>query len=302
MKDGFPVTRTTRALNVERSLYYYHQKNKQVTEESFQGRPVPGFSLAQTGIKISDEQIEEFLMEAVEGEEGIYGYRKLTNYLKDQHKLVINPKKVYRLCEKLNILLPQRRKSKYPRRLAKQHTITASNQLWQVDIKYGSIEGSGRFVFLASAIDVYDRCIVGYYRGPECKATNITKMLQGALLRRGIHYESETSSKLIIRTDNGPQFVSEHFGRFCEHQHLYHERIPSKSPDLNAYIESFHSVIERECYQRYRFECFEEAYYRIDEYMDFYNNRRYHGSLKYLSPAKFYKLYSKGNCPQIINL
>ncbi len=170
--------------------------------------------------------------------------------------------------------------------------VTGPNQLWQVDIKYGSIEKSGRFFFLASAIDVFDRCIVGYYKGSSCKAKDITAMLQEALLRRQVAIpEQEDGTSIIIRSDNGTQFVSEAFGEFCDRNKVYHERIPPKTPDLNAYIESFHSVIERECYQRYTFECFEEAYYRIDEYMDFYNNRRFHGSLNYLSPKKFHLLY-----------
>ena len=288
---------------MERSLYYYHQKSGQVNEPlAKQGRPLPGYSSNKTGNKVSDEQLEEFLMEAVEGEEGVYGYRKLTQYLKKVHQMIISPKKVYRLCEKLNILLPQRRQTKYPRRLSKQHTIIGSNQMWQVDIKYGSIDNGGRFFFLASAIDVYDRSIVGYYRGPKCQAIDITTMLQEAIMKRNIHQNQDDTPELIIRTDNGPQFVSERFGSFCVHHSLYHERIPSKSPDLNAYIESFHSVIERECYQRYRFECFEEAYYRLDEYMDFYNNRRYHGSLKYMAPFEFYSTFKDGSSKQVINL
>ncbi|NEZ02519.1 IS3 family transposase [Bacillus shackletonii] len=294
--EGFPVKQTMKALEVSRSLYYYHQdietNEKIVTKR---GRPSPGYSLRKDGSMVSDEQIEELLMEGIEGEEGIYGYRKLTNYLRVEHNLVINFKKVYRLCDKLGILLPKRNVSpSYPRRLAKQHSITGPNQLWQVDIKYGSIEDSGRFFFLASAIDVFDRCIVGYYRGSTCKAENINTMLQEAIIRRQVHLpQDEKEYSIIIRTDNGPQFVSKDFGEFCELHKIYHERIPPKSPNLNAYIESFHSIIERECYQRYTFECFDEAYYRIDEYMEFYNHRRYHGSLHYLSPTQFHKKFNE---------
>lgn len=237
-------------------------------------------------------------MEAVEGEEGIYGYRKLTNYLRKEQDLIISPKKVYRLCDELDILLPKRQASSYPRRIARQHTITGPNQLWQLDIKYGVIKGSGRFFFLASAIDVFDRCIVGYYYGSKCQAKNITKMLQYAIMKRQIHFpKGDEEVSLIIRTDNGPQFVSKHFGEFCELQKVYHERIPPKSPNYNAFIESFHSVLEKECYQRFEFESFDEAYYRVDEYIEFYNQRRYHGSLKYLSPLQFHERYKEIGYP-----
>jgi len=166
---------------------------------------------------------------------------------------------VLRLCRELEILQPHRKAvSPFPRRLAKQHKITGPNQMWQLDIKYGSIANSGRFFYLASAIDVFDRCIVGYYRGSTCKAQDINGMLQAALMRRQIHLPTkEEEHSIIIRTDNGPQFVSQKFGEFCDLHKIYHERIPPKSPNLNAYIESFHSIIERECYKRYTFEFFE---------------------------------------------
>ncbi|MCM3651185.1 IS3 family transposase [Metabacillus litoralis] len=307
IEAGFSKKKTLEILEVHRSLYYYHQSTEmKATDASKRGRPTPGFSVNQSGKRVPDEQIEEFLMEAVEGEESVYGYRKLTNYLRVQHHLSISPKKVYRLCDKLDILLPKRKgNSPYPKRLAKQHVITEPNQLWQVDIKYGSIAESGRFFFLASAIDVFARYIVGHYQGSTCQATDIIGMLQGALIRRQVHFPiNEEQSRIIIRTDNGPQFLSRAFGEFCHHHRIYHERIPPKSPNLNAYIESFHSIIERECYQQHVFECFDEAYYRIDEFIEFYNNRRYHGSLKYLSPKEFnHKFKEIGNRKEmVINL
>lgn len=289
-------------------MYYHHKdpKSSELDKGTKRGRPIPGFSLTNDGQRISDEQIEEWLMEAVEGEEGVYGYKRLTQYLKETYSLKINKKKVHRLCEKLGILLPIRHApSPYPRKLARKHVITAPNQLWQVDIKYGTIEESGRFFFLASAIDVFDRSIVGYYRGSKCQATDITSMLSEAMEKRNVTIPKEDDKhSLIIRSDNGPQFLSKEFGGFCEGQRVYHERIPPKSPNLNAYIESFHSIIERECYQRHAFECFEEAYYWIDQYMDFYNNRRYHGSLQYLSPAKYNRKFQKeGYVPEMaVNL
>lgn len=288
-------------------MYYYHQNAEKSEETSGKrGRPCPGLSKTKSGKMVSDEQIKEFLTEAVEGEEGVYGYRKLTYYLRDQHNLIINFKKVYRLCDELNILLPKRNStSRYPRRLAKQHVITGPNQLWQVDIKYGSIENSGHFFFLASAIDVFDRCIVGHYRGSKCKAKDINVMLQEALMRRQVHSPTgEEEYSIIIRTDNGPQFLSHDFDEFCEFHKVYHERIPPKSPNLNAYIESFHSIIERECYQQHNFEFFQEAYYRIDEFIEFYNHRRYHGSLNYLSPIQFHEKYRESGYPEdnVINL
>jgi len=287
-------------------MYYYHlhsDREETNVPPPKRGRPYPGFSKTKGGIRIPDEQIEEWLMEAVEGEEGAYGYKKLTTYLRVQYNLTINPKKVRRLCSGLGILLPARRApSMYPRKMTRNHTITGPNQLWQLDIKYGTIEDSGRFFFLASVIDVFDRSIVGYFRGSSCKAKDITNMLKDAFKKRNVRIPENVNDhfSVIIRTDNGPQFLSKKFGEFCVDFNVYHERIPPKSPNLNAYIESFHSIIERECYQRHQFECFEEAYYWIDQFIEFYNERRYHGSLDYLSPVKYYQKYLKDGLSSVM--
>jgi putative transposase len=86
----------------------------------------------------------------------IVGVLEATWYArKREHNLVINKKKVYRLCKELDLLRPQRQvKTKYPRRIAIYREITAPNQLWELEVKYGYIEGEQRFFFLLSIFDV----------------------------------------------------------------------------------------------------------------------------------------------------
>lgn len=100
------------------------------------GRPAPGYSTKFDGTKVSDEEICEWITEFIEGDGFHYGYRKLTVLLRREKQLRIDKKKVYRLCKELNLLKSQRKKKvKYPRRLARNHQITDSNQLWETDIK-----------------------------------------------------------------------------------------------------------------------------------------------------------------------
>lgn len=282
-------------MGIRRSTYYYRISHSPSLKKNSGGRPIPGFSRKKDGKRVLDSSIKIFINRLLDGEDSIYGYRKLTRCLQRKYKLIINKKKVYRLCKEMEILLPQReKKNKHPRRISRNHMVTGPNQLWQLDIKYGYIAGSRRFFFLASAIDVFDRTIVGIYKGTECKTKSITRMLQKALLKRGI--PSEELTKLVIRTDNGPQFCSKAFYEFCEaHKgQLIHERIPPKSPNYNAYIESFHSVLERECFQRHEFRTLEQAYKTVDDYIDFYNKRRIHGSLFDRTPKEFLKQFEAG--------
>ncbi|PLZ81024.1 IS3 family transposase, partial [Fischerella thermalis] len=112
-----------------------------------------GVSGAIVGNKVPDEPLQEWLLESIAG--AAYGYRKLTMLLKRDHPLRINHKKVHRLCKALGILRPQRqRRIQHPRKMAKNRVITASNQLWEMDVKYGFIQGEDRFFFVVYIFDV----------------------------------------------------------------------------------------------------------------------------------------------------
>lgn len=277
-----------RIVGLAESTYYDRLKRARQAKEDAnkgnRGRPCPGYSLTLEGRKVSDEQIKEWLMELVEGEEHIYGYKLLAECLRNQYGLILSNKKGYRLCKELGILQDQRKpKSKHPRRLPKNRLVTGPNQLWQADIKYGYVAGRDRFFFVFSIIDVFDRVIVDYYRGAVCEAKHICQTLGRAITSR----IQEGADMPVIRTDNGPQFISTLFGDACESWEMTHERIPPRTPNMNAYIESFHGLMERDLLSKASFETMEDAYAAIDRYMDFYNNRRMHGSLKRKPPTAF---------------
>ncbi|WP_052380687.1 IS3 family transposase [Paenibacillus camerounensis] len=287
IKQGNKAALVLRLVGLAESTYYDRKKRKSQDEQAVPqgcGRPVPGYSLTESGEKISDGQIQEMLLELVAGEEHVYGYKLLAKCLWNQHRLKLNHKKSYRLCQALEILQPQRHKRfKHPRKLPENRVITGAGQLWQMDIKYGYVAGRDRHFFVLSIIDVFTRVIVGYHRGSSCEAKHACQTLGRAMDR----HCAPDSERPVIRTDNGPQFVSRLFGDMCESWGMTHERIPPRTPDLNAFIESFHSNIDRDLFRKEAFETFDEAYEAVDRYMDFYNNRRMHTSLRNMPPVGF---------------
>ncbi len=291
-------------LGLNRSTYYYN-KNKDLNLDSTEeksvnkgGRPIPGSSKATNGKVICDNQIKEYICEIIESEGLCYGYYKITIILRRKFNLIINKKKVYRLCKELNILRPQRVvKSKYPKKIAQNREIRKPNTLWEVDIKYGYIHGEDRFFYIASFLDVYDRNIVEYHMGLLCTAEDIVIILKRALMKRGLH---DKDNDLVIRSDNGPQFISHKFEEACKELNLEHERIPFKTPNKNAHIESFHRLLEDECLSRYKFQSYTEAYKEVSDYMKSYNKIRIHGSIGYIPPMEFYQRTLEGTAKQLI--
>jgi putative transposase len=226
-REVAPKATILRIIGINESTYYERQRRLSQRAQEHKpssGRPLPGYSMNGAGKRISDDEIKEYLLELIADEEHPYGYRKLTICLRRQKGLKINHKKVNRLCKELDILSPQRRvKLHHPRRLARNHAIYGSNELWEIDIKYGYIEGERRFFYLMSIIDVYDRSIVDYYLGLNCLGEDAGNLLQRALWKRQLF----GSRRPIIRTDNGPQFVSHAFEKACDTCKVQHERIPS---------------------------------------------------------------------------
>lgn len=226
-------------------------------------------------------------MELISGSGYAYGYHKLTWALRRDYHLVINKKKVYRLCKELGILRRQHRKQiRYPRKIARNREITRSNQLWETDIKYGYIDGEDRFFFVLEFLDVYDRSIIANHIGLSCSAKDAVRTLKSALWQRRL---VETERIPIIRSDNGPQYVAKAFEEACENLECEHERIPPKTPNKNAHIESFHRILEDDCLSREWFESYTNAYERVSGFFYDYNHTRLHSSLGYCPPAEFYR-------------
>nr|WP_286010111.1 IS3 family transposase [Clostridium sp. Marseille-Q2269] len=290
MTQGYNAVFVLKIVKLSRSTYYYNLSVEGKIKNKPSGGKPKGYSLSTKNKKICDEEIKEYILKALDGDAINYGYRKMMHYLRRQYGLIINHKKVYRLCKELNILKDQRTiNPKVKRSIAINRIITASNQLWEMDIKYGHIEGEDKFFYMLSVIDIFDRNIIDYHIGFHCEAKDSSALLRKSLIRRNLFEEG--SKNPIVRTDNGSQFVSHKFQNCCEVLKIHHERIPVKTPNKNAHIESFHRILEDECFKNNEFQSYEDAYRIVNDFIVFYNNRRLHSSLRYMTPKEFYHLY-----------
>ncbi len=133
-----------------------------------------------------------------------------------------------------------------------------------------TLQHSSVSFFLLSLIDVYDRSIIDYHMGLSCEGKHAAQILQRALWKRQLFEKDQLP---VVRTDNGPQFISHAFEEACLEYRVEHERIPRKTPNKNAHVEAFHAILEQECLSRHEFE----------------SQRRIHGSLYDLSPQEFHQ-------------
>lgn len=251
----------------------------------------------RNGEVITDQVIVETLKEYRSSWEFLSsgGYQKLTSYLRIERKLYVNHKKIYRLCDDNKLLLFKKthgHSMKKKKSRCEYMNVTEPNQLWQFDIKYGYVHGENRFFFVLAYIDVFSKKVVGYHIGKTCKSGDLARTLDQALRSSGI----TADHPLTIRSDNGPQMSSNKFFFHLKRieKKLLHEFIPPRTPDRNAFVEAFFSILERELLSDRYFATFLDAYNSVVRFISFYNNRRLHGSLDDRSPEMFLRDWGAG--------
>ena len=280
---------------VPRSSWYYDQVPKTDGDRMGFGRKPPGFTVNRNGTLIMDVSISNLLSHYRQQPEfsNAGGYTKLTYYLRRDHGFYVNRKKIYRICRENGLLLQKKKKPKLPwRQICINRLITKPNELWEFDIKYGYVQGENRFFFILAFVDVFSRKVMGRYVGSRCQEGDLRNTLSEAIADAGLPPEHE----LVIRSDNGPQMSAK---AFYEHLKTFelklsHEFIPPATPNKNAHVESFFSIIEIEFLQARYFKTLAEAYRQTHEFIDFYNERRIHGSLKFRTPNEILHDYYLG--------
>ncbi len=294
--EGNKTQQVIKYSGVSSSTWYNHLNKKGVDgRRENRGRPLPGYSFNQRGERVYDEAILCALKSYRSKIEFVNagGYHKLSHYLYRDYGYTVNHKKVYRLCKDNKLLLPRRKKvSKVKgKRICQNHTISRPDELWELDLKYGYIHGEERFYFVLIIIDVFVRYVVNYHIGLGCTGKDLVLALNVAVEKHKLD-----TSQLIIRSDNGSQMTSKVFIKNMEYYNneIIHELIPPATPNKNAHVEAFNSILEIEFMQVRYFHSYSQAYDETVEFIHKYNTERIHGSLKWKTPSEARKVYLNG--------
>jgi len=157
---------------------------------------------------------------------------------------------------------------------------SAPNQKWVADFTYiWTAEG---WLYVAAVVDLFSRRVVGWTMKAEMTAQLVTDALIMAIWRRG------RPDSLLHHSDQGSEYTSEQFQRLMADHGIICSM--SRSGDVwdNAAMESYFSSLKTERTTRKVYRTRDDA--RADEfdYIErFYNARRRHSTLGYLSPVEF---------------
>jgi putative transposase len=154
------------------------------------------------------------------------------------------------------------------------------DRLWVADITY--VRSGEGFLYLAFILDVCSRKVVGWSMATHLRTELVADALGMAIARR------KPSPGLVHHSDGGMQYTALSFGKRLEDAGLVPSMGGVGSAYDNALAESFVATLKTELLYQGRWPTRQDARTAIFEYIEgFYNTRRRHSALGYLSPAEF---------------
>ncbi len=156
----------------------------------------------------------------------------------------------------------------------------APNRKWIADFTYiWTAEG---WLYVAAVIDLFSRRVVGWSMSAAMTAQLVTDALVMAIWRRG------EPDALLHHSDQGSQYTSEQFQRLLAENGVTCSMSRSGNVWDNAAMESFFSSLKIERTDRRTYRTRDQAKADIFDYIErFYNPKRRHSTLGYLSPMEF---------------
>ena len=263
-------------VGLSESSYYYQEK-----PNGRKGALPTKKTFHRTLGKVDESTVVDSIKEILGHEFIDCGYNVMTEYLKRQG-YIINHKKVYRIMRTVGLLKPDSRikRSGGGRKFVRFRKVNTSHPMEcvEMDIKMIWIPNAGKNAYLLSIIDVHTRKILGYLLSFTIKQDQVID------LPSNIIDEYPTPSGMIIRSDNGSQFIARNVRDYIHQVGFEQEFTHVATPEENAHIEAYHGTLKRDIFDRFDYRTFGEIEQIIKRYVPFYNNDRIHGLLGKITP------------------
>lgn len=200
-----------------------------------------------------------------------------------------NLKRIYRIMKENNIKSVIRRKKrnyKYHKPqiiaeniLSRDFSSDKINEKWLTDVTEFKIS-TGEKLYLSPILDLCSKSIVSYTYGKSNNNELVFDMLDKAIA-------SNPEATPLVHSDRGYQYTHKSFkdklDRFNARQSMSR---PGKCID-NGPMEGFFGILKSEMFYLNKYDDLDNLKSDIDEYINFYNNKRYQKNLKNLSPNQY---------------
>ena len=275
-KNNYPVYLLCKVLEISRVGYYQWQKRK------------------ATMRKVENMRLLEKIRYYYDESRRTYGLPRLWHSLR-REGIIVNRKRVYRLMKlndirsktkkRFRITTQRNEKAAYSNNLInRKFRVGQKNRIWTSDITYlWTREG---WLYLAVVMDLNSRKIVGWSTG-----INLSAGLVERAIRMALHHR-RPDSMVIFHSDRGSQYTSSLVRETLRKSGAVQSMSSTGNCYDNAVTESFFHTLKTEWTNWESYQTREEAKSSIFEFIEiFYNRKRLHSTLNYLSPVEFEEKY-----------
>jgi len=274
-KDEFKINTMCKVLKVSRSGYYRWQKQQEKKDS-------PNLLLNDIR-RIFNESRKSY------GSPRIYQQFKVEGIQCGRHRIA-------RFMREDGIVARKRRKYKKPvskqrlqplanNVLDRQFHVSKRDSVWACDVTYFWTRNG--WIHLAIVMDLFSRKIVGW-----SMSNRIDKELTGQALQTALD-NREPDKNIMHHSDQGAEYTNKEYQALLKASSMIISMSRRANCYDNAVVESFFKTIKSELSRKQRFNTQDEAKSAIFEYIEiFYNRKRMHSTLGYLSPMEYERLYS----------
>ncbi len=285
-KAAWPITMTCEVLGVSTSGYFEHQRRRGRNHPSRPG-----------GGRLSNEAVLAHIRAIHAEVKGEYGWPRVWKELVARG-IRVGKDRVQRLMRLHGI--KARSKRKFVVTTDSQHdlpvapepggsgtsTPAAPNRVWSSDITY--IATDEGWLYLAAVIDLFSRQVVGWSMQPHMQASLVTDALRMAWFRR------HPAPGLIFHSDRGSQYCSHSFQAALSSYGMRSSMSRKGNCWDNAPTESLWGSLKVGSLYGRRFATQRQAMDEVIDWLTFYNHRRLHSTLGYVSPMRFEANLARG--------
>lgn len=187
----------------------------------------------------------------------------------------------------MRLNIRRKAKRRLPERVKQPLSIPdAPNQMWSIDFMSDSL-ADGRKFRLLNIIDDFNRESLAIEADTSLPTLRVIRTLNRLVEKRG--------KPANIRTDNGPEFISNQLQQWCTDNQITLQYIQPGRPMQNAYIERKNGSLRRELLNAYLFNSLAEVRAMVEDWRLDYNTERPHKSLGYKSPLVYAAQWHKRN-------
>ena len=267
LRHKFKVSLLIEVAGIPRSTYYYYAKHR-TDEDKY---------------KVVKEEISAIFAE----NNGRYGYRRITKELHNR-KYVINHKTVQRLMKEIGLVCKVRMKKYHsykgevgkiaPNLLNRDFRAEKPNEKWVTDVTEFSL--FGQKLYLSPILDLHSGDIVSYTIYDRPVLGMVTEMLEQAFQK------IPDGTNLILHSDQGWQYQHKQYQKMLKDKGIRQSMSRKGNCLDNAVMENFFGILKTELLYLQDFDSLDQFRAELEEYLDYYNNRRIKLKLNGLTPVK----------------